>query len=167
MDQTLTKLLNLPDTIVQSFEQIPEGLLLHLCFSREQAVCPRCQQPTAEIHQFHRRPVRDLSISGQRVTLDLVRRRFWCSRCRWAFFEPVAFVEEHRSYTQRFEEYVFEQVRRVNISFVVAQEGLTWDEVESIFVYVARKKYRKSPQQAYAEWASMKSLLTKGTRTLR
>jgi hypothetical protein len=76
-------------------------------------------------------------------------------------------VEEHRSYTQRFEEYVFEQVRRVNISFVVAQEGLTWDEVESIFVYVARKKYRKSPQQAYAEWASMKSLLTKGTRTLR
>src|SRR5688572_13411330 len=42
MDQTLTKLLNLPDTVVQSFEQTPEGLLLHICLGREQAVCPRC-----------------------------------------------------------------------------------------------------------------------------
>jgi hypothetical protein len=30
------------------------------------------QRSDAEVHQYHRRPVRDLSISGQRVTLDLV-----------------------------------------------------------------------------------------------
>jgi hypothetical protein len=76
-------------------------------------------------------------------------------------------VEEQRSYTQRFEEHILEQVRRVNISFVVAQEGLTWEEVESIFVHLARKKYRKSPRQAYTQGAAMKSLPTKGTRTLR
>jgi transposase len=164
MNETLTKLLNLPDTVVQSFEQTPEGLVLSIRMDKESVLCPRCQQSTSEVHQRHPRQIRDLSISGQKVFLDLVRRRFWCQECQWAFFEPLAFVDEHRSYTQRFEEYVFQQVRRVNVSFVAEGEGLSWDEIESIFLHIAPKKYLMSPQQACEEWALMRLPPTRGTR---
>jgi len=69
--------------------------------------------------------------------------------CQLACFEPVA--EEYRSYRHRFEEYVFDQVRQVNVSFVAEREGLSWDEIESIFVHIAQKKYQRSLQQASAE----------------
>ncbi len=164
MNETLTRLLNLPDTVVQSFQQTPEGLLLSIRMDRESAMCPGCQQPTSEIHQRHPRQIRDLSISGQRVALDLERRRFWCSECQSAFFEPLDFVDQHRSYTQRFEEYVFQQVRRVNVSFVAEGEGLTWDEIESIFLHVAPKECQLSLQQACEEWASMRLPPTRATR---
>lgn len=95
------------------------------------------------------------------------RRRFWCAKCESAFFEPVAFVEEYRSYTQRFEEYVYDQVRRVNVSFVAEREGLSWDEIESIFVHVAQKKYQRSLQQACDDWASMRLPLAKATKVTR
>jgi len=167
MNETLTKLLNLPDTVVQSFEQTPEGLVLSIRMDRESVLCPRCQQSTSEVHQRHPRQIRDLSISGQKVFLDLVRRRFWCPECQWAFFELLTFVDEHRSYTQRFEEYIFQQVRQVNVSFVAEGEGLSWDEIESIFLHVAPKKCLMSPQQACEEWASMRLLPTKGTRVMR
>ena len=167
MNHTLTKLLNLPDTVVESFDETAEGLRLCVRIDRESALCPRCKQSTSEVHQRHPRQIRDLSISGQKVMLDLVRRRFWCARCQLAFFEPVAFVEEYRSYTHRFEEYVFDQVRKVTVTFVAEREGLSWDEIESIFVHIAQKKYQRSLQQACAEWASMRSPSAKATRVMQ
>ena len=94
---------------------------------------------------FSRLIVRDLPISGKPTYLRFVRRRFFCDDCQRTFSESLGFVDERRNYTHRYQNWIFLQVRENNISAAHRAEGLTYDQIESIFFHEARCRILLTP----------------------
>lgn len=64
----------------------------------------------------HPRIVRDLPISGQPYYLRFVRHRFFCSHCNRPFSELLDFVRDRRDYTNRYQRWIFQQVKANHIT---------------------------------------------------
>jgi transposase len=145
MYEILTQLLDLPPYQVVGVEMHGDRLILDLESPPGGAVCPRCEQACTELHQNHVRLVRDLPLSGKACYLRFVRRRFWCERCGRPFSEKVDFVDEYRDYTRRYQAWIFQRVRENTITSVRRLEGLTFDQIESIFFFEAQARMPKAP----------------------
>ena len=145
MYEILTQLLDLAPYQVVEVEMQEDRLILDIASSEGDAVCPRCGQRCIDLHQNHQRMVRDLPLSGKACYLRFVRRRFWCARCGRPFSERLDFVGEYRDYTRRYEAWIFQQVRENNITSVQRLEGLSFDQVESIFLTEARARIPSDP----------------------
>jgi len=143
--EVLTHLLAIPHYKVIGVTFGKDCLTLDIQSTVEGAICPRCGQSCTPLHENHTRIVRDLPISGQACYLRFVRRRFFCSHCKRPFSEPLDFVEDHRDYTRRYQAWIFQQVKENNIASVQRLEGLTFDQIESIFVTEARARIPSNP----------------------
>ena len=97
------------------------------------------------LHENYAHLVRDLPMSGKACYLRFVRRRFFCSPCGRPFSEPLDFGEDHRDYTRRYQAWIFQQGKENNIASVQRLEGLTFDQIESIFVAEARARMPPNP----------------------
>ena len=76
--------------------------------------------------------IRDLSVFGKIVYLNVPRRQFYCQNCQKHFTEKLPFADWERRYTQRYEEYVYERVQSASIEQVSRDEDLSWDQVQGI-----------------------------------
>ena len=54
-------------------------------------------------------------------------------------------MQEHRDYTNRYQERIFHQVRENNITSIQRFEALTYDQIESIFLTEARERIPANP----------------------
>ncbi len=82
---------------------------------------------------------------ASRLNLRFIRWRFFCEDCHRAFSESLGFVDERRGYTHRYQAWIFHQVRENNIGAVHRAEGLTYDQIESIFLHEARCRIPLAP----------------------
>jgi transposase len=139
MQPVLSQLLGIPGIDVKDYDDTGEALILEVKARSSSAVCPRCGQTSAQLHQNHRHQVRDLSISQRRVFLNLNRRQFKCQECRKPFSEEFEFVGKRREYTDRFAEMVVQQVRHSDMHNVGVNHGLTDEQVASMVQYVSKK----------------------------
>lgn len=129
----LEALLNLPEIEITSVEMTDQQLTI-CCRSRfGQALCPNCLKQTTQIRKYYCRTVRDLSITGRAVSLELEERQFYCPDCQGYFSERFSFVEPNRTTTRRYEAYLFLRCQKATIVDVAVQENLLWDVVEAIF----------------------------------
>ena len=133
----LTQLLDIPNYHVISAEIETDKITLDIESTSQIAACPHCRKTSKTLHERHPRMVRDLPISGKPTYLRFVRRRFFCDDCHRAFSESLSFVDERRDYTGRYQHWIFLQVRENNISAVRRVEGLTYGQIESIFLHEA------------------------------
>jgi transposase len=133
MDFHLDKLLNLPDVTIESCLYQKGQVCLKLQFLTEGSRCPHCQHFSEELHQIRPTLVRDLSICGQFIELDIPRRQFYCSLCQHYFTEALSFVDWRRRYTKRYEDYVYHRVQASSVEQVAREEALSWDQVQGIF----------------------------------
>ncbi len=85
--QALTRLLDLAEFKVTGVEYDARlGCLIVLCqHVWDVAVCPDCQHLSTQVHQYHRRVVRDLAWAGHCCYLKFSARRFQCAHCRRPF----------------------------------------------------------------------------------
>ena len=143
--EVLTQLLAIPHYEVVGVTFGKACLTLDIHSTAEGGMCPRCGQFCTTLHENHTRLVRDLPISGKACYLRFVRRRFFCSPCGRPFSEPLEFVEDHRDYTRRYQAWIFQQVKENNIASVQRLEGLTFDQIESIFVAEAQARIPSNP----------------------
>ena len=143
--EVLTQLLAIPHYEVVGVSFGKACLTLDIRSTVEGGICPRCGQCCTTLHENHARLVRDLPISGKACYLRFVRRRFFCSPCGRPFSEPLEFVEDHRDYTRRYQAWIFQQGKENNIASVQRLEGLTFDQIESIFVAEARARIPSHP----------------------
>jgi transposase len=81
MDLRLTEILNLPGVVVENFQQTDQELILDVEVYAAEAVCPRCNNVSHNLHQNHWYFVNDLPISGRQVLLRVNRRQFKCKHC--------------------------------------------------------------------------------------
>ena len=145
MYEILTQLLSIPNYKVVDVEMADDTITLDIESTLDGAECPRCGTYCTDLHENHPRTVRDLPISGKACYLRFIRRRFFCSQCRDPFSESLSFEQERRDYTKRYQAWIFHQVKENNITAVQRLEGLTYDQIESIFLVEARERIPANP----------------------
>ncbi len=133
MDFHLDSILNLPNVTVLTCQQQEGFLILTLEFLNQGTICPHCQTYTDNLHQTRPILVRDLSICGQAVYLKVPRRQFICPHCGQYPTEPLEFLEKRRSYTKRYEEFIYEKVKELTVEQVSHNEQLSPEQVQNIF----------------------------------
>jgi len=143
--EILTQLLSIPNYKVIGVEMADDTITLDIKSALDGAKCPRCGASCTDMHENHPRTVRDLPIIGKACYLRFVRRRFFCPVCNKPFSESLGFVQEHRDYTNRYQERIFHQVKENNITAVQRYEGLTYDQIQSIFLTEARARIPANP----------------------
>jgi transposase len=147
MDWHLDKLLNLPHVTVESCRELEGDVLLQLGLLNDAICCPHCGYQTDKLMQSKKVLIRDLSVFGQVVYLQVPRRQFHCLNCDKYPTERLEFVALRHRYTERYEQWIYEQVRQRNLEQVSQSEGLSVDVVRGIF------NQRAEAQIAKKNWA--------------
>jgi len=126
-------LLGIPFLTVTSVKLEPKKLTI-CCESKLGAAhCPCCLKPCSKINQYYTRDIRDLSISGRTVNLELTIRQFICKDCDRTFYEKFAFVNRHERMTIKYENFIYKRCIGVDLRYVSVQEDLEWHRVNRIF----------------------------------
>lgn len=139
--QALTRLLGLSEFMVSGVEYDDrlDCLIVFCQHVWDVALCPKCQQPSTHVHQYHRRVVRDLAWGGRRCYLEFSARRFKCDHCRRPFTEVLEAINPHGRCTQRYEQHLFERCRDTTLQAVSRQERLGYKLVEGIYYRLAER----------------------------
>jgi transposase len=107
------------------------------------ASCPDCGHITNQVHDLSEvQMLRDLPIGERRCHLIYRARRFKCEHCNKTFVERVDWKRTGVSYTERYERYVYQRVRRESVSQVAQDEGLSEEATQAIFEHRAKKRLR-------------------------
>ena len=143
-NELLNKLLSISKLLVLKSDFIGEEKLhLEVASTLAVANCPDCGQVSNQVHdESEAQMVRDLSIVERQCFLVYRARRFKCEHCKKTFVERVEWKRPNVSYTERYERYVYQRVRRENVSQVAQDEGLSEEAVQAIFEYRAKKRRR-------------------------
>lgn len=147
MQPLLTELLNLGGIEVENYHNFGDHIMLEVEAKTSCAMCPRCGQESANVHQNHWHIAQDLRISGRDIFLKYTRRQFKCKICKKPFSETLDFIGERRQYTDRFAEFVIKQLVHSDIHNVAKNNNITDDVVQSMLEYLSRKKWTFDPSR--------------------
>jgi len=164
MDIYLDTLLHLPHATVESFREVEDFIYFKIGLINEEINCLHCEKRIAEINQVEFVLIRDLSVFGRKVYLEVPRRQFYCSDCHKYSTERLEFVEIHHRHTRRYEESIHAKVKRSNIEEVSREEELSREKVQKIFNEIEASK--KKLGNIRKESVSMNSRAEKGIKTL-
>ncbi|HEY9295646.1 MAG TPA: helix-turn-helix domain-containing protein [Phormidium sp.] len=68
--------------------------------------------------------------------LQVPRRQFYCPTCQRYSTEKLEFLDKKRRHTQRYEQNIYARVQKSSLSQIGREEGLSYDEIKSIFTHV-------------------------------
>lgn len=141
-NEFLNKLLGIAKLHVLKSEFIGEEKLhLMIASTLPVASCPDCGHVSNRVHdESEAQIIRDLSIAERQCYLVYRARRFECEHCNKTFVERVEWKRSGVSYTERYERYVYQRVRRESVSQVAQDEGLSEEAVQAIFEHRAKKR---------------------------
>ena len=125
-------------------EFVGEGQInLYVESSMPVASCPECGQISEQVHDLSEvQMIRDLPIVERRCYLSYRARRFKCEHCGKTFVERVDWKRTGVSYTERYERYIYQRIRRETVSQVAEDEGLSEEAAQAIFAHKAKKRLR-------------------------
>ena len=143
-NELLNRLLGIENLYVLKSNFIGEEKLhLEVVSTLPVANCPDCGRISDQMHdESETQMIRDLSIAERQSYLVYRARRFKCEHCKKTFVERVEWKRANVSYTNRYERYVYQRVRRESVSQVAQDEGLSEEAVQAIFEYRAKKRWR-------------------------
>jgi transposase len=143
-NELLNRLLGIQKLQVTKSDFIGEERLhLDVVSTLSVASCPNCGQISDQVHdESEAQMIRDLSIAERQCYLVYRARRFKCEQCKKTFVERVEWKRANVSYTERYERYIYQRVRRESVSQVAQDEGLSEEAVQGIFEYRAKKRRR-------------------------
>jgi transposase len=133
------QLLELPNVTVVNYKKIDKTIFLKHNLLNETIECPNCHQILETINQTENNLVRDLSILGNPVYLEVPRRQFHCQSCDKYITERLSFMRLRQHHTIRYEVMIYERVKNSNIKEISREEELGWQEDESIFNRFAKE----------------------------
>lgn len=145
-NELLNKLLGISKLLVMKSDFIGEEKVhLEVASTLAVASCPDCGQVSDLVHdESEAQMVRDLSIAERQCYLVYRARRFKCEHCKKTFVERVEWKRPNVGYTERYERYVYQRVRRENVSQVAQDEDLSEETVQAIFEQRAKKRRRRA-----------------------
>ncbi len=108
----------------------PSRLEVEVASTRSWSRCPFCGFKTRIVHDTRRRRIRDLPVSGRRVTLVWIRRRFVCSNCEQRHLEDHG--EFEGGLTRRLARQLVADAKVMSIRAVVRRHGLDWHLIQAL-----------------------------------
>ena len=117
------QLLDLPNVTVINYQKITQTIFLKLALLNEAIECPNCHQTLDRINQTQYSLVRDLSILGNPVYLEVPRRQFHCQKCQKYISERLCFMRLRQHQTIRYESMIYERVKNCSIEEISREEG--------------------------------------------
>jgi transposase len=143
----MTHALQLPGLLVTqlTFARLNGWVILAVQSAAPRARCPRCQQFSSRVHQYHPRLVRDLPWAGHPTYLRLARRRFKCGACRRPFTEELAALAPHGRTTRRYAAHLVAACRTSTIQAVARAQEHGYKAVEGIVYRAAAAAHPEGP----------------------
>lgn len=92
--------------------------------STDRAACPYCGRVSPKQPDRHQRRKRDVLLAGRRVSLLLVKRRFWSLACRRNFTQADSICGWRRRTTARLREAIGAQACSRPMAHVAAELGV-------------------------------------------
>lgn len=98
--------------------------------TRSWSRCPHCGFKCRSVHDRRRRKIRDLPVSGRRMTLVWIRRRFSCGNCDERYLEAHPKFES--GLTRRLARGLVADTKVMSIRAVVRRHGLDWHLIQGL-----------------------------------
>lgn len=113
--------------VVEVLVDLPERLEVVIKDLRSVVRCPFCGFKTTKIHETRPTKVKDLPVSGRKVTLVWLRRRFLCSNCGERHTETHPMIEA--KVTTRLARAIVKDATQLSITEIARRYGLSWHSV--------------------------------------
>ena len=121
----ITVELRLPGLVVLDSVERGDRIEVATEYANEEAVCPRCQQPTWRVHQRRRQRKRDAQLWGKQVWIVLWKRRFRCRPCGYVFTEDDPACGRRKRTTRRLRGEVALQAQEATVKAVSRWHGVS------------------------------------------
>ncbi len=92
-----------------TIEPAAQKVIYYNAYEPKTIECPNCHQTLDRINQTEYNLVRDLSILGNRVYLEVPRRQFHCQKCQKYISERLSFMRLRQHHTIRYESMIYER----------------------------------------------------------
>jgi transposase len=152
MEIDINGLLNLPYMEVLGFTFTDLKVHIDLRRTTKSEPCPLCCKESISVRSYTSRLVRDLDILGKKTYLRIESRQFECVDCKRYFTENIGIVEGNHGLTKRYESYLYEQIKGVNIQQICMKSDVCWATLNAI-----HKSYGGAELRA-VEWDKVKRL---------
>src|SRR3990172_2159677 len=133
-DDSITIRLRLTGLRVLAVKEAGKWIEVVAQYRDNEAVCPRCERSTWQVHQWHIQRKRDAKLWGKEVWVALLKRRFRCRHCRKVFTEPDPACGPRRRTTGRLRQRVARRAREATVRSVAREEGVSEGLVERSWV---------------------------------
>ncbi|MBD1383638.1 ISL3 family transposase [Metabacillus arenae] len=133
-------LLELPEFEVVNHEIFPTHYLVHVEKKTLEERCPHCGFLTSFVHDRRTRKIRDLTVMNKPVYLLVTIKRYRCLNCEEIFTASFESIDSYQHYTNRFQQFIYEQVLGTTIQDISRKNKMAYSTVERIFYSVADKK---------------------------
>jgi transposase len=132
-NKTLEILLDFSELSVTSVTITKSRIELDCHSKFEEHICPSCLQKCKKVTSVTTRQVRDMSILGKEVYLNLESRQFHCGDCSRYFQEQFSFVNPSKTNTIRLEKYLYTCLKTSSFKQVSVRENVLWDVLQDLF----------------------------------
>lgn len=133
-EDCITVKLRLQGLVVLEVNETPMWIEVVARYRNEEAICPGCERPTWQVHQWHLQRKRDAKLWGKEVWVALFKRRFRCRNCRKVFMELDPACGPRRRTTMRLRSTVARRAREATVRSVAREEGVSEGLVERSWV---------------------------------
>ena len=125
LTDAITVQLRLPGLVVLDVAERPDRIEVATEFRNEEAICPRCERATWQVHQWCKQRKRDLDLWGKPVWLYIWKRRFRCRACRHVFTEDDPVCGRRRRTTRRLRGEIATQSQEATVRAVSRWHGVS------------------------------------------
>jgi len=136
-EDCITVKLRLQGLAVLAVNETPKWIEVVARYRDDEAICPRCERSTWQVHQWHLQRKRDAKLWGKEVWVGLFKRRFRCRYCGKVFTEPDPAWGRGRRTTRRLRETVGKRAEGATVRAVAREEGVSEGLVERSCVELA------------------------------
>jgi len=143
-NKTIEILLGFSELSVTSVK-MTKGCIEIDCRSKfEESICPSCLKKCKKVSSVTTRRVRDMSILGKEVYLNLESRQFHCRDCSRYFQEQFSFVKPSKTNTIRLEEYLYACLKTSSFKQVSVRENILWDVLQDLFEHYSQQEIQSN-----------------------
>ena len=125
LTNAITVELRLPGLVVLEAVETRDSIEVATEYANQEAVCPRCQQATWQVHQRRRQRKRDAQLWGKQVWIMVWKRRFRCRPCRYVFTEDDPTCGRRKRTTRRLRGELGLQAQEATVKAVSRWHGVS------------------------------------------
>ena len=104
-------------------------------------ICSRCRHEAPLVHSYVSRRIKECSLLGYFVELNVTLRRVDCLHCKGYPMEAVEWLAPFKRYTELLREHVEHRTLEETVAYAAQETNLSWDTVKEIDKARLRRLY--------------------------